>query len=904
MAVIETWFKQDLKSMVAVHPLPGNVFTADNDGNLVGVEVFDDGVPADLAGTVSANIIRPDGGTVSVGGTLADGNRCYVILPQAAYAYPGPVAVIIKLTNGTTVTTIGAAVGTCTRSTTGTVVDPGTIIPSVQNLIDEIEAAIADVPASATNLRAALAETYSTSGKYAVGSYAWQEGKLYKCIVAITSGETWTSAHWAEAKLANDVSDLKSAMVLINDETAEATGCRVAVWEDGKRIPVPEIGQTATFAREASAASFCCVMDIAPGEILHWAGSGGTYTTGVAYSFVDSENKVLLRSAASITNETRTTVAPDNAAKVILNNRYAATTKYAYIGNQIPKSFDDFSLITTGIKGITNAEPALFNTGFYYLTPANGEPVRMARSSNFACAKLKVNPGDAITINATGTTSTSRLYAFVDSDGNSIGQCETSLSGIRTIYAPEGAVYCVINNRTGTQAEGYYAYKGFPHVDTKRTVSFYFRTGRINNDGTSTADTTRIRTLGYLKFGNRLHIHVPTGYKIKLFRFSSAGSSSIIDYTDFFTADCDVKTYPENYYRMIIGATSDENIDVSAADGFLFEDYNGEIVISSTGDTTDRKSEIEAYLNTYKKLRFESGTYYVSGIVMPDASVIEGNGVNSIIRLSGESDGKAITLGTMCAVRNIQIKGRDEDWTISDTNPNPPPSTPGNRHGIYIEGENTRGFIENCYIHGFSGGAITAYNTGGGTSSGLLISSCYLLANSVGIYFIPETEFHIVQNCTLTGNYYGIIDNGANNTIVGCNISASYYGFYHDLSDVASSQPNNMHGLVSNCEFKHIRTRAIYINTTKSKFLLTGCQFGSSETQPGGIELISAAMMQFTDCVVSDHFPISVTNGGLTIFSGFFFQKPLAQITIVNNGKVKFINCFDTNGDPVNPVVG
>ena len=212
MAVIETWFKQDLKSMVAVHPLPGNVFTADNDGNLIGIEVFDDGAPADLAGTVSANVIRPDGGTVSVGGTLADGNRCSVILPQAAYAYPGPVAVIIKLTSGTTVTTIGAAVGTCTRSTTGVVVDPGTIIPSVQNLIDEIEAAIADVPASATNLRAALAETYSTSGKYAVGSYAWQEGVLYKCSTAITSGESWTPGHWTTAKVANDVSDLKSAV--------------------------------------------------------------------------------------------------------------------------------------------------------------------------------------------------------------------------------------------------------------------------------------------------------------------------------------------------------------------------------------------------------------------------------------------------------------------------------------------------------------------------------------------------------------------------------------------------------------------------------------------------------------------------------------------------------------------
>lgn len=885
----------DIQQPVKVRYLDGYFFSKDSAGHRINVDVFDNGVPVSVGGSVSADVIRSDGETVPVTGAVS-GNRAYVILPQAAYAVVGAVQITIKVTEGTTIVTIACFVAYVHESDTEITVDPGTIIPSIQALISQIETAVASIPADYSSLWTSLAPAFSSSTAYAVGQYVTNSGVLYRFTTAHPAG-TWNSAHVTAVNLGSDISALKSAFLFVNDESSDVTGCRIAVWEDGKRIPIPSEGSTATLERNTASDSFCCVMDVAPGEIVHWAGSGGTNTTGVAYGFIDSENKVLSRSTASITNEERMTIAPDNAAKVIFNNRHAATKKYAYIGEQIPKKFDDFSKVTTGIEAITNAEPAIFDTGFYYTTPASGSPVKKTRSSNFACAKLKVSPGDAVTINATGTTSSNRLYAFVDIDGNSIGQCATNLSGVRTIYAPEGAVYCVINNRTTSQADGYYAYKGIPIAGIKRAVSFNFRTGRINNDGTSSSDTTRIRTPGYLKLGNRLHVHIPEGYKIKLFRFAGATYSSIVDYTDFITVDCDIKTYPESYYRIMIGATDDGDISTSAADGFSFDDYNGDIAIGSTGDTTDRKAEIEAYLNTYKKLRFEIGTYYVSGIEMPDYSIIEGSGAGSIIQLSGESDGNAITLGTMCTVKNIQIKGRDGDWSVSQGDP--PPSTPENRNGIYIEGDKKQGFIENCYIHGFSGGAIVAYNTGTATNSGLLISSCYLLANSVGIYFVQKTEFHVVQNCSISGNYFGIIDNGANNTIVGCNISMSYYGFYHDMSDIANAQPNNMHGLLSNCEFKHINTRTIYINTTKSKFLLTGCQFGSSSEQPGGIELISAAMMQFTDCVASDNFPISVTNGGLTIFNGFFCQKPLGQITIVNNDKVKFINCFDTSGDPV-----
>lgn len=72
-----------------------------------------------------------------------------------------------------------------------------------------------------------IASEYSNSATYAVGDYAVHSGKLYQCTTAIATAEAWTAAHWTDAKLADDVSQLKedldntSAPVMI---TGQAIG--------------------------------------------------------------------------------------------------------------------------------------------------------------------------------------------------------------------------------------------------------------------------------------------------------------------------------------------------------------------------------------------------------------------------------------------------------------------------------------------------------------------------------------------------------------------------------------------------------------------------------------------------------------------------------------------------------
>ena len=214
MATIKTNLTCDLQHAVNVQYINGTIFSLDNGGNTISVVVTDNGAPAELSGSVSANVIRADGGTVAVNGTL-DGNKAEVTLPQAAYAIPGAAAIIIKLTSDTTVTTLAAIVVNVYRSSTETIVDPGIIIPSVQTLISQIETAVASIPADYSSLWTSLAPAFSTSNAYAAGQYVTYNGGLYRFITDHAAG-SWNSAHVTAVNLGGEISDLKSAFGEIN----------------------------------------------------------------------------------------------------------------------------------------------------------------------------------------------------------------------------------------------------------------------------------------------------------------------------------------------------------------------------------------------------------------------------------------------------------------------------------------------------------------------------------------------------------------------------------------------------------------------------------------------------------------------------------------------------------------
>ena len=163
MAQIETWLKSDLKQIVKVQELDGQLFTADNQANLIGVIVTDKGAPATLAGGVVGYVIRSDGETVIISGTASQ-NKAYIILPASAYVKAGPIHIVIKLGQ----TTLAACTSYVGQSTTDTIVDPGHVVPSLEELLAQIEncraaTTAANTAATNANTKASAADTAATN---------------------------------------------------------------------------------------------------------------------------------------------------------------------------------------------------------------------------------------------------------------------------------------------------------------------------------------------------------------------------------------------------------------------------------------------------------------------------------------------------------------------------------------------------------------------------------------------------------------------------------------------------------------------------------------------------------------------------------------------------------------------
>ena len=214
MARIKTDFYCELTSPVKVQYLNGNVFSMDNNANTLNVFVTEDGQPVTLTGSISADVVRADGGTVTVTGS-SSGNQATVVLPQACYAVPGVISITIKNTVDSDVTTLCAVVANVYQSSTDAVVDPGTIIPSVQALITEIETAVSSIPADYSALWTSLAPAFDSTKSYTAGQYVTYNGGVYRFTTSHSG--SWAAGDVTAVNIGGELSDVKSAFNLVAD---------------------------------------------------------------------------------------------------------------------------------------------------------------------------------------------------------------------------------------------------------------------------------------------------------------------------------------------------------------------------------------------------------------------------------------------------------------------------------------------------------------------------------------------------------------------------------------------------------------------------------------------------------------------------------------------------------------
>ena len=103
---------------------------------------------------VSADFLRADGNVVPILGDYctANGNVATVVLPEACYAVQGRATLTINVSSGDVKTCIGFFSCMVFKTTSASAVDPGTIIPSVEQLIEDIDEAVKKIPADYTAL--------------------------------------------------------------------------------------------------------------------------------------------------------------------------------------------------------------------------------------------------------------------------------------------------------------------------------------------------------------------------------------------------------------------------------------------------------------------------------------------------------------------------------------------------------------------------------------------------------------------------------------------------------------------------------------------------------------------------------------------------------------------------------
>lgn len=304
MARIETWYKQDLKRPLVVHKHT-DVFNQDSKGNLIGVEVYSDGEPVVLAGSISGYCLLADGTTVPAVGANRSGNKASVLIPQTAYGVPGPITITIKNVDGDNIATLCATVGIVRQSVSGNLVNPGSVVTDWSN---DINAQLQAVQTAADNVGAIVAAPFDENTVYVAGNYVTNNGNLYRITADHAAGVTWADTAKEQCTVGSELSDLKSAITDVNENSLLG-------------IYTPT---TATFAKGrinaltgaingADLAYKHIIINVSEGDMIVFysclAGNGTPY----GYAFYDSNGNYLNGSVVS--NESKKIIyAPQNAS--------------------------------------------------------------------------------------------------------------------------------------------------------------------------------------------------------------------------------------------------------------------------------------------------------------------------------------------------------------------------------------------------------------------------------------------------------------------------------------------------------------------------------------------------------------------------------------------------------------
>ena len=135
MQPITLEYTADILAGIAVTAMPSLFAQGDKLAHTLRIQVKADGQAVALAGwAVTANMIRQDQTTVTITGKVV-GNAAEVTLEAACYGQSGGFTLSVTLSKDGQLITIFCGRGDVTRTRTDSLVDPGRVIPSIDEII-------------------------------------------------------------------------------------------------------------------------------------------------------------------------------------------------------------------------------------------------------------------------------------------------------------------------------------------------------------------------------------------------------------------------------------------------------------------------------------------------------------------------------------------------------------------------------------------------------------------------------------------------------------------------------------------------------------------------------------------------------------------------------------------------
>lgn len=351
-------FVQDLTQDIKIRQCGTIAFNADNESNVITVDLYNGTEPYSGGGTVAGAVICPDGATVALDNGTLTGNVASVTLKADCFAIPGQIGVGVQVISGSVRTTVLKAIYNVELLSTDNMVDPDSrITASVTQLVADIEAATAEIPASdMASLMSGIAPTFSATTNYAAGAYVYYSGTLYRFTNAHAAG-SWTGTDVTEAALANDVDDLKSAF-MSEDYTTLADMYGKAIKSDG--------------TLNDSRAAYTCSDFIRIPELTKSIKMGNHFKAGnssiyldPAIVFYDESKDPILPCPAKVTTQYATFTVPDDAVYIRFNQGNPQSTN----NNTFTSGLWFISSIGDSIDSLNTAVEKIGKT--YSYTPVN-----------------------------------------------------------------------------------------------------------------------------------------------------------------------------------------------------------------------------------------------------------------------------------------------------------------------------------------------------------------------------------------------------------------------------------------------------------------------------------------------------------------------------------------------------